>query len=319
MKIELALCSLLFPSAVWATAACGTAAADCQAETPSMMDSVSAPVLLAVSQKLHSKAGKLGSEQDVPLTAELQQSGLSKQGNDTAELPGDADAHGPDAIGDVWKAHPLLKYGLAVLVMLTASSPAMLVCYFYFNPGDMDGSPEVMEEQGVALSLAVEKAAARLYRAGHVFFRVGMFLVYFWFGILKVFGISPAEPLVQIVYRELPFIQIGSASWFCKWMVGGGEVVMSLIYLGTILPQKTVRFYCTVLSITVGMGHILMVSLLPMVLLPGEVWQEHRFPYALTFEGQYIMKNVILLSGFMMMGSDLTSPDFRKSRPAGIF
>jgi len=142
-----------------------------------------------------------------------------------------------------------------------------------------------------------------------------MFLVYFWFGILKVYGISPAEPLVQIVYRDLPFLQITSADWFCKYIVGGGEVAMSLVFLFTLLPFRKIRFYCTVLSIIFGMGHILMVSLLPMVLLPNEVWQEDRFPYALTFEGQYIMKNVVLLAGFMMMGNDLTNPEYRKERP----
>ena len=41
-------------------------------------------------------------------------------------------------------------------------------------------------------------------RASHIlwFGRLSMFLIFFWFGALKVFGISPAEELVMHLYDK---------------------------------------------------------------------------------------------------------------------
>ncbi|MGI9615548.1 MAG: hypothetical protein ACR2QO_21730, partial [Acidimicrobiales bacterium] len=46
---------------------------------------------------------------------------------------------------------------------------------------------------------------------------------------------------------------------------------------------------------------------LPLVLLPEVVWT--RFPYALSLEGQYIIKNLVLIGGAMAVGAT--------RRPAG--
>ena len=43
------------------------------------------------------------------------------------------------------------------------------------------------------------------------FARVAIFVVYFWFGVLKLFNLSPASPLVQsLLTRTLPFISFNT-------------------------------------------------------------------------------------------------------------
>ena len=42
------------------------------------------------------------------------------------------------------------------------------------------------------------------------FGRLALFIVFFWSGILKVFGMSPANPLVgDLLNRTMPFIDFG--------------------------------------------------------------------------------------------------------------
>jgi hypothetical protein len=42
-------------------------------------------------------------------------------------------------------------------------------------------------------------------------------------------------------------------------------------------------------------------TFLPLVLFPDETWS--RFPYAPSLEGQYIIKNIVLLSAGMIVGA----------------
>jgi hypothetical protein len=42
-------------------------------------------------------------------------------------------------------------------------------------------------------------------------------------------------------------------------------------------------------------------TLAPVFLFPGEVF--HRFPYAPTLEGQYIIKNLVLMSAAVVIGA----------------
>eukprot|EP00933_Yihiella_yeosuensis_P074279 TRINITY_DN83141_c0_g1_i1.p1 TRINITY_DN83141_c0_g1~~TRINITY_DN83141_c0_g1_i1.p1 ORF type:complete len:339 (-),score=57.47 TRINITY_DN83141_c0_g1_i1:165-1181(-) len=253
-------------------------------------------------------------KEENPKLKDTKNSDVTKEG----PIPGAKDKNGPKAIGPPHAAdnyNPFLKWFLVAITMTVGASPVALFAYFLVNPGDMDSSREAIEEHGGPIPFAVRRTSDKLHRCGHVFFRVGMFIVYFWFGILKVFGISPAEPLVQVVFRNMPFLHVTSAQFFCAWVVGGGECIMAIAYILTLVPDPSVRFWSTAISICIGMGHLVTCSILPCVLLPSKVWQEGGFPYALTFEGQYIMKNIILISGFMLMGSDLTHPDDRKKRP----
>lgn len=221
--------------------------------------------------------------------------------NARLQLPGDLDTHGPDAAGQKSPLPQPLKLAIVAILFALSASPAIVALYF-----SVSSEISVTEDGQFFKSIAAQRLIDMIYKCGCVGFRVGMFIIYFWFGILKVIGMSPAEPLVQVVFRELPFSELASADLFCRYAVGLGECGLALMYLLTLAPSPRVRFWSTVAALSLGLGHIVSVSLLPAILLPHEVWQKNSFPYALTFEGQYIVKNLILVAGLMMMARDLS-------------
>jgi uncharacterized membrane protein YkgB len=114
--------------------------------------------------------------------------------------------------------------------------------------------------------------------------RIGLGIVFFWFGALKFFpDVSPAEDLVRkTVYFVDPDIFIPIlAAWEC------------IIGLG-LITGKFMRI--TLLLLFLQMPG----TALPLVILPKAVWTV--FPYGLTLEGQYIVKNLVLIGAGLVLG-----------------
>ncbi len=106
-------------------------------------------------------------------------------------------------------------------------------------------------------------------------------LVYVWFGMLKVFGVSPAEGLVTKLF-EITLAPLMSIQDFLI-LLGLSECLIGLLWL---FPR------ITKIAFWVMMGH-LFTTFLPVLFLPNETWESFL---ALTLTGQYIIKNVVLLS-----------------------
>ena len=129
------------------------------------------------------------------------------------------------------------------------------------------------------------KITATMAKYGIPFSRLGMGIVFVWFGALKFFpGLSPAEGLVRetIFFIDpdifLPLLAV--------WEV--------LIGLGMISFQFT---RLTVLLLILHMPG----TFLPLVILPSSVWTQ--FPFGLTLEGQYIIKNLVIIgASFTILG-----------------
>lgn len=123
---------------------------------------------------------------------------------------------------------------------------------------------------------------------GVALLRIAMGLVYLWFGALKLApGLSPAESLIRESYRFLPPDLLHLFIGF----VGVFEVAIGLGFIYGRLPRIT---------------NILMILQLggafsPLVLRPDLVWT--RFPYAFTLEGQYIFKDIILISAGLVIAA----------------
>ncbi|MCF8259342.1 MAG: DoxX family protein [Melioribacteraceae bacterium] len=119
---------------------------------------------------------------------------------------------------------------------------------------------------------------------GITILRIGLGVVFFWFGILKFFpGLSPAENLVRnTVYFINPdlFIPV-LALW--ETLIGIG-----------LITGKFMRF--TILLLFLQMPGTAM----PLLVLPDVVWTV--FPYGLTLEGQYIVKNLVLIGAGLVLG-----------------
>ena len=111
--------------------------------------------------------------------------------------------------------------------------------------------------------------------------RIGLFLIFFWFGILKVFMVSPANPLVGQLL-EVTFLSfIPPEVFFITW--GVFEMLLGTMVL---LPQiERVTF--------VLMLFHLATTVMPLFILTEVTWYSIFVP---TLVGQYIIKNVALLS-----------------------
>jgi uncharacterized membrane protein YkgB len=110
--------------------------------------------------------------------------------------------------------------------------------------------------------------------------RIAIFVVFFWFGILKVIGTSPATPLVQeLESQTLPFIP------FDQFITGFG--LLEMLIGALFLIPKFER-----LAILVLFVHMVTTAL-PLLLVPGVTWSGFLTP---TLEGQYIIKNLVIVA-----------------------
>ena len=133
--------------------------------------------------------------------------------------------------------------------------------------------------------------SAWMGRTGTTVLRIGLGVVFFWFGALKLFpGLSPAEGLVRnTVYFVDPALFLPVLA---VWEV--------LIGLGLMLG----RFLrVTLLLLFLQMPG----TALPLVLLPEVVWTV--FPHGLTLEGQYIVKNLVLIGAGLVLGGRVRNRD----------
>jgi uncharacterized membrane protein YphA (DoxX/SURF4 family) len=120
--------------------------------------------------------------------------------------------------------------------------------------------------------------------------RLSLGLVFLWFGVLKFFpGLSPAQDLAARTIGELTFGFVTPN--VAVPVLAGWE---TLIGLG-LLTGRYLR--ATLLLLALQMAG----TLTPLLLFPGETFT--AFPYAPTLEGQYIIKNVVLIAAAMVVGA----------------
>jgi uncharacterized membrane protein YkgB len=122
------------------------------------------------------------------------------------------------------------------------------------------------------------------------FSRISLFIIYFWFGILKVFSLSPATPLVEALEQKtlssLPF----SAAQFVI-LFGIFEVIIGILFLLPIFIKKLDTKKFTKITKLIFAFHMV-TTFMPLVILPYAVFTGPLVP---TLEGQYIVKNLALI------------------------
>jgi uncharacterized membrane protein YkgB len=123
-------------------------------------------------------------------------------------------------------------------------------------------------------------AISLMQRFALPFARFAIFLIFFWFGLLKILDASPASPLViSLLTNTLPFIQ---AETFLIWF-GVFEMIVGIAF---IIPRLE-RVAIALLII-----HFL-TTILPLFMLKSLTWQSTFIP---TLEGQYIIKNILIIT-----------------------
>jgi uncharacterized membrane protein YphA (DoxX/SURF4 family) len=127
-------------------------------------------------------------------------------------------------------------------------------------------------------------------RHGVALLRISLGVIFLWFGALKFFpGMSPAQDLAARTIELLSFGRVHPAvsiPLLAAWE--------SLIGIG-LLTGRYLR--ATILLLAVQM----LGTLTPLALFPSEVFT--RIPYAPTLEGQYIIKNAVLISAAIVIGA----------------
>ncbi len=125
---------------------------------------------------------------------------------------------------------------------------------------------------------------AWMKKEGLIFLRYSLAIVFIWFGLLKSFGYSPASELVtKTVYWFSPQWFVPFLGWW-EFLIGICLLFKPLIRAGILL-----------------MFFQMIGTFLPLILLPEIVYGP--VPFSLTLEGQYIIKNIVLIAAAIVIGS----------------
>lgn len=112
-------------------------------------------------------------------------------------------------------------------------------------------------------------------------------IIFIWFGILKPFGISPAENLLKATVVWLP---LGSPEFWLT-VIGWWEVLIGVTFLFT----RTTKIAIALLFLQ------MFGTFMPLVVLPELTFQNGNI-FTPSLEGQYIIKNIMIISAAMVLG-----------------
>jgi uncharacterized membrane protein YkgB len=129
-------------------------------------------------------------------------------------------------------------------------------------------------------------------RNGYLLIRISIGILFVWFGVLKFFpNLSPAEDLAIQTISKLsfgllsdPIIRIGLAIW---------EVLIGIGLISGKFMRETLLLLFLQMAGTFA----------PVFLFPDVVF--NHIPYAPTLEGQYIIKNLVLVAAGIVLGGKL--------------
>ncbi|NQV90063.1 hypothetical protein HQ487_01495 [Candidatus Uhrbacteria bacterium] len=110
--------------------------------------------------------------------------------------------------------------------------------------------------------------------------RIAIFIIFFWFGFLKILMLSPADELTEALQLlTLPFFNF--SSFFVVF--GLFEMLIGVLFL---VPKMSK------IVIVILLFHMF-TTFLPLLLLPHITWSGFMIP---TLVGQYIIKNISLIA-----------------------
>lgn len=132
-----------------------------------------------------------------------------------------------------------------------------------------------------------KRAAQWMHKHGQVFLRYSLAIVFIWLGALKPLGFSPVNDLVTNTVFWLP------SEIFIPFL-GYWEIIIGVC----LIVKPFIRIALTLLFLQ------LFGTVLPLAIVPDVCFKD--FPFILTLEGQYIIKNIIILSAAIVVGGGLS-------------
>ena len=127
------------------------------------------------------------------------------------------------------------------------------------------------------------------YSTNDFLIRIPLFIIFFWFGFLKIINLSPAQSLVIDTVFWMPFLS--AENWTI--VIGFWEVFIAIFFL-----FKKTTFIAMILLFLQMTG-----TFLPLVILPEVTFQNSNL-FLPTLEGQYIIKNIIIIAAALIIGRD---------------
>ena len=135
-----------------------------------------------------------------------------------------------------------------------------------------------------------QKIARKMKAYGIVGLRISFGIIFIWFGILKPLGLSSAESLLRSTVAWLPF---GDPSQWLE-IIGWWEVIIGICFLF----KRTTRIAIALLFFQ------MLGTFMPLVVMPDITFQGGN-PLLPTLEGQYIIKNLMIISGALVVGGTI--------------
>lgn len=135
-----------------------------------------------------------------------------------------------------------------------------------------------------------QQITAWMARHGITLLRASVGIIYIWFGVIKFFpGFSPAESLASRTIAMLTFGAIPEST--ALYLLAAWE---TLIGLGLVFGVGLRLILLLLFAQMAG-------TITPMFFFPGEVFSV--FPISPTLEGQYIIKNLVIISAALVIGA----------------
>ncbi|PXX99222.1 hypothetical protein DF185_14495 [Marinifilum breve] len=120
--------------------------------------------------------------------------------------------------------------------------------------------------------------------------RISFAVIFIWFGILKPIGLSAAIPLVKSTVSWMPLF--AAETWVD--IIGWWEVLIGVFFLF----KKSTR-------IAIGLLFLQMTgTFMPLFILPEVTFQGGNILLP-TLEGQYVIKNIMIISAALTIGGSL--------------
>jgi uncharacterized membrane protein YphA (DoxX/SURF4 family) len=137
---------------------------------------------------------------------------------------------------------------------------------------------------------------------GLLFLRLGLGLIFFWFGLLKFFTNLDMPAELALATKTVDVMSFGLVGpdlarvVLATWETAIGLGLLTNMFMRTTLLLLFVQMAGTVM---------------PLVLFPAETWQ--KFPFVMTLKGQYIVKNVVLVGAGFVLGAKVRGERFSEA------
>lgn len=143
-----------------------------------------------------------------------------------------------------------------------------------------------------------ERAVEWSARYGPDVLRIAFGILFLWLGLLKVVpGVSPAEPLMKAALPDLvpkdAFVRF-AAVW---------EILVGIGFLSGRYPRIVLLMVFATMAVTLSIP----------IQAPARVWT--TFPFVLSFEGEYVVKDLVIVSCAIVLAAYYFEPRSPTSVP----